>query len=79
MLEKGWIQKSTSDYSSPVLIIPKPNGKGYRFVVDLRGVNARTKKLQYYMPDLHSMYDTLKGSEFISVVDMEKGFRSRVY
>ena len=74
MLEKGWIQKSTSDYSSPVLIIPKPNGKGYRFVVDLRGVNARTKKLQYYMPDLHSMYDTLKGSEFISVVDMEKGF-----
>ena len=23
MLEKGWIQKSTSEYSSPVLIIPR--------------------------------------------------------
>eukprot|EP01050_Picozoa_sp_SAG11_P006273 SAG11_NODE_480_length_9107_cov_7.433171_1_plen_69_part_10 len=29
MLQKGWIQPSTSDYSSPVLIIKKPNGKGY--------------------------------------------------
>lgn len=56
MLEKGWIEKSTSEYSSPVLIIPKPSGKGYRFVVDLRGVNARTKQQQYMMPDLHEMY-----------------------
>ena len=24
MLAKGWIEKSTSEYSSPVLIIPKP-------------------------------------------------------
>ena len=30
MLEKKWIEPSKSEYSSPVLIIPKPNGKGYR-------------------------------------------------
>ena len=51
MLEKKWIEPSKSDYSSPVLIIPKPNGKGYRFVVDLRLVNDRTKRINYYMPD----------------------------
>ena len=50
MLEKKWIEPSKSDYSSPVLINPKPNGKGYRFVVDLRQVNDRTKRINYYMP-----------------------------
>ena len=39
MLEKGWIEPSTSEYSSPVLIIPKPPpSTKYRFVVDLRAV-----------------------------------------
>ena len=41
-------------------------------MVGLRGVNSKTKKLQYNMPHLHSMYDTLKGSEFISAVDVER-------
>ena len=53
MLQKGWIEPSTSEYSSPVLIIPKPPpSKKYRFVVDLRAVNERTKRLTHYMPDL---------------------------
>ena len=49
MLSKKWIEPSKSEYSSPVLIIPKPNGKGYRFVVDLRAINDRTKRINYYM------------------------------
>ena len=35
MLEKKWIEPSASEFSSPVLILKKPNGKGYRLVVDL--------------------------------------------
>ena len=55
MLQKGWIEPSTSEYSSPVLIIPKPPpSKKYRFVVDLRAVNERTKRLTHYMPSQRS-------------------------
>eukprot|EP01050_Picozoa_sp_SAG11_P012045 SAG11_NODE_1314_length_5223_cov_2.877244_6_plen_162_part_00 len=35
--------------ASPVLILKKPNGKGYRFVVDLRQVNRRSKPFAHYM------------------------------
>eukprot|EP01050_Picozoa_sp_SAG11_P006132 SAG11_NODE_464_length_9216_cov_131.568326_6_plen_145_part_00 len=45
MLEKKWIEPSASEFSSPVLILTeKPNGKGYRFVVDLRQVNKRSRR-----------------------------------
>ena len=74
MLEKRWIEPSKSDYSSPVLIIPKPNGKGYRFVVDLRQVNDRTKRINYYMPDLAGMFDKLKGAAYTSCLDLQKGY-----
>ena len=74
MLEKRWIEPSKSEYSSPVLIIPKPSGKGYRFVVDLRQVNDRTKRINYYMPDISGMFEKLKGAAFISCLDLEKGY-----
>ena len=74
MLEKKWIEPSKSEYSSPVLIIPKPNGKGYRFVVDLRQVNERTKRINYYMPDITGMFDKLKGAAFTSCLDLQKGY-----
>ena len=75
MLQKGWIEPSTSEYSSPVLIIPKPPpSKKYRFVVDLRAVNERTKRLTHYMPDLSAMFDKLKGASYISTFDLAHGF-----
>ena len=75
MLQKGWIEPSTSEYSSPVLIIPKPPpSKKYRFVVDLRAVNERTKRLTHYMPDLSAMFDKLKGARYISTFDLAHGF-----
>ena len=74
MLSKKWIEPSKSEYSSPVLIIPKPNGKGYRFVVDLRAINDRTKRINYYMPDITGMFEKLKGAAYISCLDLEKGY-----
>ena len=74
MLEKKWIEPSTSDYCSPVLIIPKPNGKGYRFVVDLRQVNERTKRENYYIPDLSAMFEKLKGSKYMSCLDLRAAY-----
>ena len=75
MLEKGWIEPSTSEYSSLVPIIPKPPpSTKYRFVVDLRAVNERTKRLTHYMPDLSAMFDKLKGAAYTSCLDLQKGY-----
>ena len=63
MLAKGWIEKSTSEYSSPVLIIPKPPpSTKYRFVVDLRAVNDRTKKRSTYLPTWQISLETYRQS-----------------
>eukprot|EP01050_Picozoa_sp_SAG11_P020352 SAG11_NODE_3414_length_2462_cov_11.817605_1_plen_421_part_10 len=74
MLKKGYIQPSTSEYCSPVVIIKKPNGNGYRFVVDLRQLNARTKPFQYHLPEPEDCVDKLKGAKWLSVIDIEKAF-----
>ena len=36
---QGIIQRSSSPWAAPCLLVAKPNNKGYRFVVDYRGIN----------------------------------------
>ena len=77
MKNAGWIEESTSEFCSPVLIIPKGaphENKGYRFVVDLRQLNARTKSLQYMVPELGEMWAKLRNAKFISKLDLRHGF-----
>jgi hypothetical protein len=79
MKNAGWIENSTSEFCSPVLIIPEGaphENKGYRFVVDLRQLNARTKSLQYMVPELgeNLMWAKLRDAKFISKLDLRHGF-----
>ena len=77
MKNSGWIEDSTSEFCSPVLIIPKGlphENKGYRFVVDLRQLNARTKSLQYMVPELGEMWAKLRNAKYISKLDLRHGF-----
>ena len=59
---------------SPVLILNEPNGKWYRFVADLRAVNARTKAAHYYMPNQHERYDYIKQSKLLIMLDARRGY-----
>jgi hypothetical protein len=64
----SWIEDSTSEFCSPLLIISKGlphENKGYRFVVDLRQLNARTRSLQYMVPELGEMWARLRSAKFI--------------
>ena len=73
MVSQGWIQPSKSEWCSPVLILKKPNG-GWRFLVDLRGVNARTKPISYYMPDMHECWQRLRNAKILSTCDLDRGY-----
>ena len=65
MNNASWIEDATSEFCSPVLMIPKGaphENKGYRFMVDLRQLNARTKSLPYMIPELGEMWAKLRNN-----------------
>jgi len=50
MLEAGIIEPSYSEWSNPIVMVKKPNGK-YRFCLDFRKVNSLSKKDAYPLPN----------------------------
>ena len=79
LLKKKFIEsvphgKGGRAWYSPVLILNEPNCKWYRFVADLRAVNARTKVVLYYMPDQHERYDYIKQSKLLIMLDARRGY-----
>ena len=73
MLDNGIIEHSKSDFSSPSMIIPKPDGS-YRFITDFRAVNAITKSDSYPIPRIEYCIDKIGESKFVSKYDLLKGF-----
>jgi hypothetical protein len=72
-IAKGWIEPSSSSWSSSVLFVPKPNGK-LRFCVDFRHLNARTQLNRSPIPNQGELLDNLQGSNVFSALDLASGF-----
>lgn len=53
LLEEGVIETSTSQYASPMFLVPKPDDS-CRAVVDFRAVNKNTEIESVPLPDVHS-------------------------
>ena len=73
MLEKGVIEKSTSPWASPIVIVPKKSGEK-RFCIDLRKVNKITKRDEHPLPRIDDMLDTFNGSEWFTTLDLASGY-----
>ena len=73
MLQNGIIEKSSSAWSSPCILVPKPDGS-YRFCTDFRKVNALTKSDSYPIPRIDSVIDKVGNAKFVSKFDLLKGY-----
>jgi hypothetical protein len=73
LLEKGAIRKSNSPWASPVVIVPKKNGKR-RVCIDYRKINKVTRKDNHPLPRIDDMLDTFQKSEWFTSLDLVSGY-----
>ena len=74
-LKQDVIEVSTSDYSFPLLAVPKKN-KTYRFCVDFRLLNSRTRSSSWPVPDIQDNLARLSGSRVFSALDLSGAFHA---
>ena len=73
LLEKGIIQRYTSPYASPTVLVRKKDGS-LRLCIDYRKLNALTVKDAFPLPRIEESLKALGGSRFFSSLDMSHGY-----
>ena len=73
MLDCKVIQPSTSEWSSPSVLIRKRDGD-IRWCIDFRAINQVTRKDAYPLPLIEQCLDALAGVVYMSTLDMNSGY-----
>ncbi|CAM4533891.1 unnamed protein product, partial [Caretta caretta] len=73
MLELGIIEESHSQWSSPIVLVPKPDGTT-RFCNDFRWLNEISKFDAYPIPYIDELVDHLGNARFLTTLDLTKGY-----
>ena len=73
LLEKGFIQKSNSEYGSPVIFVAKKDGS-MRMCIDYRALNKQTRKNRYPLPRIDDLFDQLQGATVFSSIDLQSAY-----
>ena len=78
MIKLGVIEQvkpnTTLQYTSPVHLVKKPSGVGWRICADFRLLNQQTKSDNYPLPLLRSFQAKIKGSKLFSKLDLKSAF-----
>ena len=73
MLAIGAIQKSTSPWASPVVLVCKKDGS-LQFCIDLRKLNNQTIKDAQSLPRIEDSLDCLNGATLFTSLDLQSGY-----
>lgn len=69
----GVIEPSTSEWSSPIVLVPKKDGT-LRFCLDFRKLNSVSKFDPYPMPRVDELVERLGRAKYLSTLDLFKGY-----
>lgn len=69
----GWIKKSDSAFSSPIVCVRKKDGS-LRICVDYRGINAKTIPDRMPIPRVDEVLDQLGGMKWFSTLDLTQAY-----
>jgi len=71
--EKKFIRPSHSEWASHLVTVKKPDGS-LRLYIDYKRLNALTIPSPFYMPTINELLEKAGTAQFISTVDLNKGF-----
>ena len=73
LLEKDFIEPSSSCWSSPCILVPKPDGS-YQMCTDYRKINSVTKTDTFPIPRMDDCIDKVGKAKYVTKFDLLKGF-----
>jgi hypothetical protein len=73
LLENDFIEPSQNNYSSPCLLVPKPDGT-YRMCTDYRKLNNVTKSDSFPIPRIDDCIYRIGNAKYVIKFDLLKGF-----
>ena len=73
LLENDFIEPSKSNWNSPCILVPKPDGT-YRMCTDYRKVNNVTKSDRFPIPRMDDCIDRIGPAKYVTKFDLLKGF-----
>ena len=73
LLNNDFIEPSQSEWSSPCILVPKPN-RTYHMCTDYRKVNSLSKTDTFPIPRMDNSTDKIGNSNYITKFDLLKGF-----
>ena len=73
MEQQGVTERSTSDWSSPVVLVTKKDGTT-QFCVEYRKLNDVTQKDSYPLPRIDDTIDALSGAQWFFTLDLKSSY-----